>query len=89
MAEQEKRNARMEQILAGGRLVENASDMLAALEAINKEVYICQRCYGTGIQQHGKEAEACPTCGGYGFNPGGDIRQVIVNVRKLIVKVRG
>ena len=41
----------------------------------------CSRCEGAGIEPE-TDNDACSCCGGYGFNVGGDIRQLVVDVEE-------
>jgi hypothetical protein len=60
------------------------AELLAALEAVCKQTKDCERCEGKGIELGTKNA--CCKCGGYGFNPCGDIRDAIVEGRSIIEK---
>ena len=54
-----------------------------ALKSVNEQVYKCNVCNGTG-RDPVDDPDACRVCGGYGFNPGGDIREVILSIRALL-----
>ncbi len=53
-----------------------------AIKAIIEERKYCKYCDGTGAQNAKKDA--CPMCGGYGWNPAGDIHEVIEEANRLI-----
>lgn len=55
----------------------------AALRDIVGDMYDCKACDGTGIEE-GEENIACERCGGYGFNPGGDIREHMIDARNIL-----
>ncbi len=62
------------------------NELLDALKKVSAEFYPCETCEGTGNKLDDPES-ACRICGGYGFNPGGDIRQAIVEARTILDKV--
>lgn len=62
------------------------NELLDALKKVSDEFYPCEMCEGTGNNLDDPES-ACRICGGYGFNPGGDIRQAIVEARTILDKV--
>ncbi len=64
-------------------LKKRVAELEAALKEISGEFYPCQRCDETGIEPE-TENNACDRCGGYGFNPGGDIRQAIIDARNIL-----
>ena len=53
-----------------------------AIKAIKKECQDCEDCNATGSEPN--TANACRTCGGYGYNPRGDIREAITQATTLI-----
>jgi len=64
-------------------LVHQRNELLKALMELCKTVP-CENCNETG-NEIGTE-DACRICGGYGFNPDGDIREAIVQARAVIAK---
>ncbi len=63
------------------------SELLRALRMVNEQMYPCEHCDESGVEP-GSEADACGVCGGYGFNPGGDIREAILEARVVLGKVQ-
>jgi len=66
-----------------------APDLLKACQEVtadyNQET--CCRCDGTGIEPNTK-SDACYSCGGYGWNPTGDIHDAILIAKDAIAKAR-
>lgn len=53
-----------------------------ALNVLIKDVSDCTSCDGSALDHDGESA--CRTCGGYGFNPAGDVRQDMLDAGKLL-----
>jgi hypothetical protein len=62
------------------------SDMVRALRTLNEQFYACEPCEESGTEP-GTDHDACRICGGYGFNPGGDIREAILEARVVLGKL--
>lgn len=63
------------------------AELEAILTPILDDVVECHRCLGTG-KDIVDETGACHICGGYGFNPGGDIREHMLSIRKLMTEAQ-
>jgi len=71
-----------------GRLMLTNVEAAMALESVSKEFYPCENCEETGVEI-GTDGDACRVCGGYGFNPGGDIRDAFIQTRTILAKLAG
>lgn len=57
-------------------------ELTDAIKAIKAECQDCEDCNATGTKPN--THDTCRTCGGYGFNPKGDIREAITQATTLI-----
>lgn len=73
---------------ANARLIAAAPDLLSALEDVVFNTCECHNCNGSGIDLR-TDNDACADCGGYGFNPCGDIREAVIDARAAIAKAKG
>ena len=55
------------------------------LRAYDENFSDCDHCKSTGIEPETKD-DSCERCGGYGFNPGGDIREIRLAARAELAK---
>lgn len=62
--------------------------LVELLEQVNNCAEKCTACFGTGKipTQDDYTDDACGTCGGYGFNVRGDIREVVLDIRAELEK---
>ena len=68
-------------------LAENIRKLTEALKTYNDNFRECSYCAGKGIEPNTYE-DACEVCGGYGFNPGGDIRQSRIDASALLAELK-